>query len=127
MNVQSKRILIGSKIQDIRQLKGLTRKAMALDLNISHRSYSAIENGEVSITIDRLYEIAGLLEVDITTLLGFSSDKIFNQTVYQNEGNNGENINHKEVVNDISLINKLLEAKEQTISILLSQLKKETL
>jgi transcriptional regulator with XRE-family HTH domain len=127
MNVQSKRILIGSKIQDIRQLKGLTRKAMALDLNISHRSYSAIENGEVSITIDRLYEIAGLLEVDITTLLGFSSDKIFNQTVYQNEGNNGENINHKEVVNDISLINKLLEAKEQTISILLSQLKKEAL
>jgi transcriptional regulator with XRE-family HTH domain len=127
MNVQSKRILIGSKIQDIRQLKGLTRKAMALDLNISHRSYSAIENGEVSITIDRLYEIAGLLEVDITTLLGFSSDKIFNQTVYQNEGNNGENINHKEVVNDISLIIKLLEAKEQTISILLSQLKKETL
>ena len=127
MNVQSKRILIGSKIQDIRQLKGLTRKAMALDLNISHRSYSAIENGEVSITIDRLYEIAGLLEVDITTLLGFSSDKIFNQTVYQNEGNNGENINHKEVVNDISLINKLLEAKEQTISILLNQLKKETL
>ena len=127
MNVQSKRILIGSKIQDIRQLKGLTRKAMALDLNISHRSYSAIENVEVSITIDRLYEIAGLLEVDITTLLGFSSDKIFNQTVYQNEGNNGENINHKEVVNDISLINKLLEAKEQTISILLSQLKKETL
>lgn len=126
MNVQSKRILIGSKIQDIRQLKGLTRKAMALDLNISHRSYSAIENGEVSITIDRLYEIADLLEVDITTLLGFSSDKIFNQTVYQNEGNNGENINHKEVVNDISLINKLLEAKEQTISILLSQLKKET-
>ena len=96
---------------------------MAFDLKISHRAYSSIENGEVSITIERLYAIADLLEIEIFTLLGFTSQKLFNQIVHQHSGNRGENINHKEITNDTSFIRELLKAKDDMIELLTEQLK----
>ena len=113
---------LGENIQSIRQLKNISRKSMAMDLDISHRSYSAIENGEVPITIERLQEIAEILTVDFIKILGYSSEKIFSQVVHQHSGNNGENINHKEINNDLSLIKELLIAKDETIKLLKEQL-----
>lgn len=122
MTTHISRKQLGEKIQSLRQLKRLSRKEMAADLGLSHRSYSAIENGEVSVSLDRLQEITKLLDVDLINVLGYSSEKIISQIVHQHEGNNGENVNHKQVINDITLVSEILKAKDETIATLKNQL-----
>jgi transcriptional regulator with XRE-family HTH domain len=64
---------IGQKIRRIRNSKDLTQDNMAYELGITKSAYSKIERGETSITINRLYEIANILEVDITDFFGPST------------------------------------------------------
>lgn len=61
--------LLGSNIRKVRKNKGISQEQLAL-LTLIDRSYiGRIERGEVSITIEKLYEIAKTLEVDPQSLL----------------------------------------------------------
>lgn len=57
------------KIKAKRNELGWTQDAVAFQLNISQNAYSKIELGYSRITIDRLGEIANVLNVDPVTLL----------------------------------------------------------
>ncbi len=48
---------------------GISQYAMSYHLNISQPAYSKMELGETKIDIDRLYEIADILEVSIFDLM----------------------------------------------------------
>lgn len=61
---------ISETIKRIRQSKGLNQSFMAEHLNIALNNYSKIERGITEIGITRLYEIAKILEVSVTELLG---------------------------------------------------------
>ena len=63
----SREIAIKIKARRIR-LK-YTQKYMACRLLISQNAYSKIESGRTKISIERLYEIAEILEVKATNLL----------------------------------------------------------
>ena len=65
-------------IKKFRELKDLTREQMAADLNLSLSGYSKLERGEIEITLNRLFEIATILEVDISQILNFDAKYIFN-------------------------------------------------
>ena len=41
-------------------------------------NYSKIERGEIDLTISRIYEIANVLEVDVSQILNFDATQIFN-------------------------------------------------
>ena len=73
-------------IRLIREEKRLTQLYMAKKLKISQQAYSIMENNPENITLKRLKEIADLLDVEISTLLG-----IDNGYLQQNFGQTGGN------------------------------------
>lgn len=93
------------KIKQIRELKNYTQEYIADRLDLSIRAYSKIESGETQLTINRLNEISGILEVDPIELLGFDHQQVFNNC--QQEGNIG--------INYIQMSDKLIEQYEKTI------------
>ena len=74
------------KLKQLRELKNFTQEYMAQQLGLTTRAYSKIESGETQLTINRLNEIAKILEVDPVRALGFDHQNVFNNYGTQ-EGN----------------------------------------
>jgi transcriptional regulator with XRE-family HTH domain len=70
--------IITSNLKKFRELKNITREQMASDLDLSVSGYSKLERGEVEITLKRLCEIAEVLDVEVSQILNFNSQTIFN-------------------------------------------------
>ena len=62
---------IHKKIKSIRELKKISRKEVADQLNIDTRTYSYIESGDISLSIKRLCQICNVFEITIEELLNF--------------------------------------------------------
>lgn len=60
---------IGSKIKSVRKIKSISQERLALLCNIDRSYIGRIERGEVNLTVEKLYEIATALEVDMKELL----------------------------------------------------------
>ena len=60
---------IGSIIRKKRVEKDITQEMLALQCNIDHSYIRRIERGEVNLTVEKLYMIAKVLEVDVKQLL----------------------------------------------------------
>ena len=85
--------LLGNRIRELRNAKGLTQEEIAEQIGVSRQKYARIENGVNDITLNILSKIAKVLEItvgDITRVLDekpsvayrlgakeMSSDKIF--------------------------------------------------
>jgi transcriptional regulator with XRE-family HTH domain len=65
-------------IKKFRELKPMTREAMAADLGMSVSGYSKLERGEVDLTISKIRKITEILGVSIEQLLNFDVSQIFN-------------------------------------------------
>lgn len=57
-------------IRTIRKAKGLTQIDMSERLGLTKNNYGKVENGQVELTVKRLYQIADILGVNAVTLLG---------------------------------------------------------
>lgn len=55
----------GRRIKELRKQKGYTQESFADDIGISVRTYSGIESGAHSTSIDTFVEIAGKLNVSL--------------------------------------------------------------
>lgn len=64
---------IAGNIRKVREFRNYTQDYLAAKLDISQNAYSKIELGYSKITLDRLFEIAKILEVEVTQLLYFES------------------------------------------------------
>lgn len=62
-------IEIGQLIRKKRKEKKITQEALALQCGIDLSYIGRIERGEVNLTVEKLYEIATALEVDMKELL----------------------------------------------------------
>ena len=60
---------IGSKIRETRKNKSISQEQLALLTTIDRSYLGRIERGEVSITIEKLYQISQTLNVDLKILL----------------------------------------------------------
>lgn len=60
---------IAVSIRKKRESKNYTQEYLAYKLNISQNAYSKIELGYTKITVERLFQIAGVLEVSAVDLL----------------------------------------------------------
>lgn len=56
--------LVAANIRKIREMKDYTQDYLAAKLKISQNAYSKVELGYSKITLDRLYAISEILEVD---------------------------------------------------------------
>lgn len=62
-------IKIGHLIRNRRKELKITQESLALQCGIDRSYLGRIERGEVNITVEKLYEIANTLGVDIRNLL----------------------------------------------------------
>lgn len=60
---------VGEKIRLQRLTKKYSQEYMAFSLDISQAAYSKIECGETKLTLDRIYEIAEILEISPFTFM----------------------------------------------------------
>lgn len=74
---------IGHKIRTLRELKGFSQEFMSEKLNLSVNSYGRLERGETQLTLNRLEEIAEVLEMGIAELLSFDNQSYIFHTVHQ--------------------------------------------
>ena len=61
--------VIAERIRQLRRNKDYSQQFMADELGISQNAYSKLESGKTPIHLDRLYEVAALLEISIAELL----------------------------------------------------------
>lgn len=67
-------------IINLRKEKGFSHDYMALRLDISQASYSKIEKKATKLSVDRLFRIAEILEVNVAEILEIEQSNQFNQT-----------------------------------------------
>lgn len=114
MNIALVYIYAMKKIIDriivFRKEKGFTQKEMAEKLGVSVVSYNKIERGETQLSIEKVYNIATVLNIDPATLLYPN----FDQVKYN------ENLK-KEVARlskENSLLNKTVDVQQNLISLI---------
>ena len=99
---------IARNIKQIRELKNFTQEYMAEQLGISQPSYAKIEQGGTVLKIDRLQQIADILEVELTTLL--STTNIFNIVFNATATNQNGYVNNQNISSiDIEIIRKIIK------------------
>jgi transcriptional regulator with XRE-family HTH domain len=97
---------IGNNIRIFRELKNLSQEYMAEALGFTQTTLSRIENGHVSLKMDRLQLIADFLEVDLSTLLSATNNFHF---VFNNVANQSGYINSQTINSvDIESIRKII-------------------
>lgn len=84
-------------IKKYRELRLLTQPQMAEKLNISLKAYQNFENGVTKIDLERLQEVAKILEVSIDDLINLEDGVYINEIKNNDVGfNNSEiTINHR--------------------------------
>src|SRR5690554_36348 len=71
---QFRRMKLHDKIKLLRLSKNLTQLYLAEELGIDVANYSRLERGVTSISINRLEEIASILEIDVTDFLSKNAE-----------------------------------------------------
>jgi transcriptional regulator with XRE-family HTH domain len=68
---------VGNKIKRFREQRNYTQQYMSDRLKISQNTYSKIETGGIKLTVERLNQIAEVLEVPVEQILS-SDNQVFN-------------------------------------------------
>ncbi|WP_131539405.1 helix-turn-helix domain-containing protein [Pedobacter nototheniae] len=67
---------VAANIRKIREYRDYTQDYLAAKLKISQNAYSKIELGYSKLTVERLFQIAEILEVEILHVLTIQSNEI---------------------------------------------------
>lgn len=115
-----------TRIRMIREARNYTQEHMAEVLKISQRAYSSLENGQTQLTVDRLFEVAEALQVNIGEIVGYENQFVynnnFNNNATQNKGNlvfNSDNFREQR-----ALYERIIKQKDTEIAFLRELIKK---
>jgi transcriptional regulator with XRE-family HTH domain len=75
-SIEAKIRSVALNIRKIREYKDYTQEYLAMKLGISQNAYSKIELAYTRITLERLIQIAQILEVDSVDLIKGNSDDL---------------------------------------------------
>lgn len=67
----SKTKVVACNIRKIREFRNYTQDYLAAKLGISQNAYSKIELGYSKLTLERLFQISSILEVEVMQLITF--------------------------------------------------------
>lgn len=110
---------IGTTIKVLREIKGISPKEMAMELDMSISGYSKIERGETDISLSRLVQIAEVLETNVSKLLSPEATYSFNfanNAKYNGVIQNQYISESKDIVELISIMQKQLEVLTNIIT-----------
>jgi len=71
---------ISKNIRTIREMKHLTRKFVAYEMEMSISGYGKIERGEIDLTVSKLTKIAAIFGVSLNDLLFLDISFFFNNS-----------------------------------------------
>lgn len=100
-----------------RELKGLRQQDMADNLNMNIRSYQHLESGDTKLDLERLDQIAKVLETSMEELLR-QEGIIINQEIRETATGSGTGNIYLNNGVDKEFVDKLLEAKNGEIDLL---------
>ncbi len=75
---------IADRIREIREISDITADTLAQMLNLPLEVYLQYENGEEGVPISTLYQIAGILKIELTELLTGSTPRLHNYCLVKN-------------------------------------------
>jgi transcriptional regulator with XRE-family HTH domain len=78
-SIDQKTKVTASNIRKIRAYKNYTQDYLAAKLSISQNAYSKIELGYSKLTLNRLFQIASILEVDAVQLINLENNELGQQ------------------------------------------------
>lgn len=124
---------IRQNIRDLREDRNLTQADLAEQLNMSVTGYAKLERGESQIKMDRLHQIANILQVGVEELIATETEGLL---VFHNSNDNFSNASHfslalgdpalqseiKHLHYIIEAKNELLDAREREIESLKQQI-----
>ena len=67
---------VAANIRKIREFRDYTQEYLAMKLGISQNAYSKIELAYTRITLERLIQIAAILEIDVVALINNTSEEL---------------------------------------------------
>jgi transcriptional regulator with XRE-family HTH domain len=100
---------VAERIKKVREQKNYSQTYLAEKLGISQKAYSKIETGDTKLTVDYLFKISEILEVNINELLNAESLSIYNN--YHTHNGKGIVVNKHTSEKVEELYEKLLRAK----------------
>ena len=110
---------VGFNIRKVRELKGFSQDYMAEKLKISQASYARIENEHTQITVNRLFELAEILNTDILDFFDVNRFCSYGNGYIQNLV-----VENKEIIEKlINSYEERLKEKDEQISLLKSLIK----
>lgn len=113
---------LGTKIRKLRELRNFKQDYMATVLGISQSTYCKIESDEVSVSHERLEQIAKALDLSIQDILAFDEKKVYN--VMNNHNATGEvHIQHYHEFSE--QVKSLYDDKIRLMEEIIQNLKKE--
>lgn len=74
-------LFIGTKVKNIRKIKGITQEKLALDCHLDLSYYNHFENGKKNISIKNLLLISKILDINIYEILPNKEELIINNDV----------------------------------------------
>ena len=75
---------VAYNIRKIRELRDYSQDYLAAKLNISQNAYSKIELGYSDITLNRLFSISTILEVELTDLINLDTNALIQKVAADN-------------------------------------------
>ena len=114
------------RIKEYRKKKGFTYEAMAHELKTSTAAYRKIELNQTKLTLDRLYQIAKVLEISVGDVLEIQASSQLNQVNNQNSTGYLQQIEnfHQENIEKSEKIESLYESRLKDKDFVIAQLQK---
>jgi len=108
---------IHNKIKVLRSQNGLTQQEMADKLNMHLKTWQKIENGVTKLDIDRVKQIAEILDSTIEDLINAEEGVYINEIKNNDVGFNNSSITiqHKSEI-EVQLFERLLKEKDSKIT-----------
>lgn len=108
---------IHNKIKVLRSQNGLTQQEMADKLNMHLKTWQKIENGVTKLDIDRVKQIAEILDTTIEDLINAEEGVYINEIKNNDVGFNNSSITiqHKSEI-EVQLFERLLKEKDSKIT-----------
>lgn len=104
----------GFNIRKQREKKGFSQEYMANSLDISQASYARLENEDTKVTVERLYKIAEILELNISEFLDIDKVSIHTQNNSDNANGYVQNLH----IESKEIYEKLIQSKDEQIALL---------
>ena len=113
---------VGARIIKYREERGITQEYIANEMNITQSTYGRLEKNDKRLSVDRLIEVAKILDISIAVLFGEKASNI----IHENNGDNAQAHigtivqQDKEYIaslkDEILFLRKILENNQRNIS-----------